>query len=250
MWRNRTVCLVGITLALGAGGCIVHEDRHTSYSGGGGGSGSHPAPTGSAGISVGWDLAYVDGTRVDCASAGTPTVTAVAQLRATGARYSASFPCEGGVAVLDNLPPGSYDVALDLEDESGRIVSSLDYNGVSAFSGSVTGPGHVQAFPIQAWDMVWTIAVQQRSGRNVQVGCRDVGATTVRFIAQWEADQPEYYDLPCDSYAAITTAIRPGDYQVQMLLLDSVGRTLADTDIVGYPVDMNAPAAFDVDFAL
>jgi hypothetical protein len=247
MWRNRTVCLVGITLALGAGGCIVHEDRHVTNNSGGG---AHSAPTGSAGLSVGWDLAYVDGARVDCGSAGTPTVTVVAQQHATGARYSASFPCDDGVGLMNNLPAGAYDVALDLEDEGGRIVSGMDYDSVVAFAGSVTGPGFIQRFPIQAWDMVWTIALQQRNGRNVQVACRDVGASTVRFIAQWETDQAEYYDLPCETYGAITTAIRPGDYQVQMLLLDDVGRTLADTDVVGYPVDMNAPAAFDVDFAL
>src|SRR5207244_13098133 len=116
MWRNRTVCLLGITLALGAGGCIVHEDRHTTSTGGGGGGGGgggvQPAPTGLAALSVGWDLASVDGAQVDCAAAGTPTVTVVAQQRATGARYSATFPCDDGVGVMDDLPAGAYDVAL------------------------------------------------------------------------------------------------------------------------------------------
>jgi len=251
MWRNRTVCLLGITLALGAGGCIVHEDHHTTSTGGGGdGGGTHPAPTGLAAFSVGWDLAYVDGAQVDCAAAGTPTVTVVAQQRATGARYSATFPCDDGMGVMDDLPAGTYDVALDLEDQNGRIVSSMDYDGVAAFTNGVTGPGFVQRFRIQAWDMAWTIAVHQHSGSSVQVDCRDVGAATVRFIAQWQGEPAEYYDLPCESYGAITTAIRPGDYQVQMLLLDAQGRTLADTDLVGYPVDMTSPAAFDVDFAL
>jgi hypothetical protein len=247
MWPNRTVCLVGITLALqAASGCIAKVNTHD----GRGGGSYRPVPTYDSGLSVEWELAYLDGQGVACEGAGTPTVTVVAQQLGSGARTAVSFPCDDQVGVVDGLAPGSYDVSLYLEDEVGRTVSAVDYGGLVVLAGRVTEPAYVTTFPIQAWDVAWTLAIYHRDGRATPASCGDVGAATVRFITQLGAEAQESYDMGCNSYGAITTAIRPGDYLVQMQLLDRAGRTLADTDIVAFPVTMREPALVDIDFGL
>jgi hypothetical protein len=247
MWRNRTVCFVGLTVALLAG-CVVESSPRGPRSTGGS-SGPRDVVVASAGLTVRWDLAYLDDELADCAVAGTPVVTVTSQLRGTRERFTASFPCEIGVGLMDGLPPGTYDVALDLEDDLGRVVSVVDFPGVPTFSNRVTET-EVGYFPVQVWDVAWSLAVHDRYGRATQVSCGQVGATTVRFITQYDLEPQEAYDLPCPTYGGITTAIRPGDYLVQMLLLDRAGRLMAETDIVDYPVDMDAPALVDVDFGL
>jgi hypothetical protein len=248
MWPNRTVCLVGITLALQAAtGCIANVSTHDGRSSGGG---PRPVTTYDSGLGVEWDLAYLDGQGVACGAAGTPTVTVVSQQRGSGARTAVSFPCDDQVGVVDGLPPGVYDVSLYLEDELGRTVAAVDYSALAVTSGRVSEPAYVTTFAVQAWDVAWTLAIQHRDGRATPARCADVGAATVRFTTQLGSEERESYDIPCSSYGGVTTAIRPGDYLMQMELLDGVGRLLADTEIVAFPVTMREPAQVDVDFAL
>jgi hypothetical protein len=77
-----------------------------------------------------------------------------------------------------------------------------------------------------------------------------VNAASVEFTATLAGAAPESYLLPCSDYAALTSAIRPGDYQVRMLLLDHAGRTIGDTGVGLIGVTMDAPAALDADFDL
>jgi hypothetical protein len=246
MWRNRTVCLVGITLVLGTG-CIVHQNSESTTTGGG----SPPPPvlvTGDSALRVHWELAYLDGTLTHCEDADTPTVTVRATMR-SGARFVESFPCEIGVGVAV-VPPGLYDVAIDLVDSLGRPVSTLYQTDLRVFDGLVTEPDEVALFPVQTWDLVWTIGVLQRGGRVTPATCRDVGAATVQFSARLDGEAPEIVELPCESYSAVSPAIRPGDYEVRMLLLDRLGRPLADTGIGVVEVTFDETASLDADFTL
>jgi hypothetical protein len=248
MLPNRTVCLLGVIVAVQASACVV--DGGASHHGSGSSGGSRPVGTSEGGLSVQWDLAYLDGAATDCVAAGTPTVAVVSRLRSTGESFTAAFPCDDEVGVMDRIPPGVYDVSLDLQDDLGRTVSIADYAGVVVFSNDVSAPDRKVRFSIQAWDLAWTIAIDHRRGSSTPVRCGEVGATTVRFITQLGVEEPETYDLDCGSYSAVTTAIRPGDYQVQMLLLDGAGRAISDTDAATYPVSAFDPALVDVDFGV
>jgi hypothetical protein len=98
--------------------------------------------------------------------------------------------------------------------------------------------------------MLWTIGIEQRNGSIAAARCADVGAETVQVVTQLGGEPPETYQLPCDDYGAVTTAIRPGDYQVRMLLLDQRGRPMSDTGFGSFPVTLDRPAVLDADFVL
>jgi hypothetical protein len=254
MWRNRTVCLLGITVAVSAAGCVIQDasDPHGGYGGppGGGhdtGPRIIPGPTG---VSVAFELATLDGKLTDCAEVDTPTATLHATLRATGTHFAADFPCEAGAAALEGLPAGLYDVSLDLLDAGGRAVSGFDLPGLQVWDGSVTTPAQAAVIPVQTWDVGWSISVTRPNGLLAAVTCADVGATTVEFTAQRSGEAPETYQLSCEDYGVITTAIPPGEYQVRALLLDRRGRLLGDTGVGSVSVGLDAPATLDADFTL
>jgi hypothetical protein len=255
MWRNRTVCLAGITLALLAGGCVV-DDGHShpdGYhpSGRGGGPGPDAQPVlGDSGLRVSWDLAYLDGQLTDCASAGTPTVVLRAQLRATGDRFRATFPCEARGGITTDLPAGLYDLGLDLLDTEGRTVSTLDHPDVRLVPGTITDTDEVAELPLQTWNLEWSIGLGHRNGGTFPLSCADVGGVSVRFTTQLAGEPPESFTLPCEDYNAISTAIRPGDYQVRLLLIDGQGRVLGDTGPGSVQVNRQDPARLAADFDL
>jgi hypothetical protein len=258
MWRNRTVYLVGFTLALQGAGCVVEQGSDYDApgrgyqgpdSGGARAPGGAPGPvTGDSGLSVRWSLAYLDGELIDCDDAGTSRVTLRAEERSTGARFSVSFPCAAGAGVATRVPPGLYDVSLDLLDPPGRPVSGFSYRGVQVFGGRVTEPDRAAVFRVQTWDLLWTIGIANRNGGITSVTCRDVRAVTIRFVTQLGGEPPEAYELPCEDYGAVSTAIRAGNYQVRMLALDYRGQTISDTGPGFYEVTFEEPAALDADF--
>jgi hypothetical protein len=254
MWRNRTVCLAGITLALLAGGCVVEDNQHPDgYHPTNRGPASSPGPrpvTGDAGVRVRWDLVELDGQLTNCNAAGTPTVVLRAQLRATGDRFSATFPCQAGGGVTTDLPAGLFDLSLDLLDTQGRTVSTLDHPDVRLFSGAITDTDEVAELPLQTWRLEWTIGVGHRNGGTFALSCVDVGGVSVRFTAQLGGEPPETFTLPCEDYNAVSTAIRPGDYQVRMLLLDGHDRTIGDTGPGSVLVSGDAPAHLAANFDL
>jgi hypothetical protein len=250
MWRNCTVWLAGMTMSLGAIGCVVEENDGPSngYSGGYNPGGPAPVVSGAA-LRIRWDVAFLDGKLTECDVTDTPTVNLEVTLRATGDRFTASFPCEAGGGLVSDLPPGTYDVALDLLDRHNRPVSSLDYPGLPAFTGSVSEPEDVAVFPVQVWDMTWTLAVATPGGLRTAT-CGDVGATTVQVSTQRGGEAPEVYTLPCADYGALSTAIRPGNYSARMVLIDGRGRLMADTGPGSFAVTFDAPAFLDADFTL
>jgi hypothetical protein len=245
MWRNCTVCLVGITLSLSAAGCVVQAGHPSS--GGHRGSSGGPAPVSDSGLTIRWDLATLDDKLTDCDAAGTATVALRATHRSSAAQFTASFPCDAGIGVVTGLPPGDYALALDLLDLFGRVVSVVDHPGVPVFTGRLTQPD-VALFPIQTWDLLWTIGIERLSGGVVAATCRDVGATTARFTTRLEGEAPETYELPCEDYGAVSTAIRPGHYEVRLLLLDARGRAINDTGPGFFEVTFDEPAELDADF--
>ena len=247
MWRNSTVCLVGSVLSLLGTGCIVHDD-HSRHEGG---AGYHPPPppvvvADGARLALEWDLAYLDGKAADCESADTPTVLLRLDPAPSGAPFSMTFPCEGGAGLASGVAPGTYEVTLDLVDTRGRTVASLTHPPVDLFYGTTTHLEEAALLPVQTWDLAWTIGQ-----RGPQVfSCDDVNAASVEFTAQLSGASPDRYLLPCHDYAALTSAIAPGDYRVRMLLLDHAGRTIGDTGDGLVSVTMNAPAVLDADFDL
>lgn len=254
MWRNRTVCLVGITMFLGATGCTFHEsDGYRGGRGGGQPGPSYPGPggggarSGDSGVAVAWDLAYLDGRFTDCDAADTPTVTLRLTPNAPTAGFEASFPCDDGVGAIVGIPPGDYDVTLDLRDPLGRPVSTLTNPGIRVFGGAVTEP-EAALIPVQTWDLLWTIGIEHLSGRVSAATCRDVGAGSVQFTARFDGETPEVYRLPCEDYGAVSTAIRPGDYEVRLILLDYQGRPIGDTGPGYFEVTFDELAELEAEF--
>ena len=244
MWRNSTVWLVGSTLALLGTGCFVHEDgepsgRHHP----GGGTVVVPGP---GSLSVGWDLAYIDGKLTDCEAADTPTVVLRLEPRQAGPRFSAPFPCEAGGGIATGLDPGLYDLTLDLQDARGRVVSSVEHPPVEVFLDTQTRLDEAALIPVQTWDLLWTIG--HRGSRALS--CDEVGGRMIEFTAQLGGGPADVYRLPCTDYGAVSTAIVPGDYQVRMVLIDQRGLMIGDTGPGRINVNFQDPASLDADFDL
>jgi hypothetical protein len=241
MWRNCTVCLAGLSF-LGVG-CFVDPGPDV-HQGGYHDPGPATVVVHEPGLSVGWELAYLDGTLIDCDQADTSTVTLRATPHQPGPAFTASFPCGAGAGTITGLLPGPYDVALDLRDPDGRVVSTVEHPPVDIFPDTVTRLEESAEIPVQVWDLAWHIG--RRAGRDLT--CGDVGAVSVQFTAQRDGEEPSVYLSPCDDYAATTTAIPPGDYQVRMLLLDARNRPLGDTGPGFVTVRPDSQAALDADF--
>jgi hypothetical protein len=241
MWRNSTVYLAGITL-LGVG-CVVDGGPNVPH-GGYRDPGPSTVVVHEAGLSVGWDLARLDGTLTNCDEADTPTVTLRVTPHAPGPVVTSSFACGAGGGTITGLSPGPYDVALDLRDPDGRIVSTVEHPPVDVLADTVTQLDESAEIPVQAWDLVWHIG--HRPGHDLT--CGDVGAISIQFTAQRDGDEPATYLFPCDDYAAVTTAIPPGGYQVRMLLLDADNRPVGDTGPGHMDVRSDTQATLDADF--
>jgi hypothetical protein len=246
MWRNSTVCLVGSVLSLLGTGCIVHDD-HSRH---GGGSGNPPPPpvvvADGARLALQWDLSYLDGKAADCDSADTPSVNVHLAPAPAGTPFSVTFPCVGGAGLATGIDPGTYEVSIDLVDSRGRTVATLTHPPVRLFAGTTTQLEEPALLPVQTWDLTWAIGHRGATG----LSCDDVNAASVEFTATMSGLPPDKYLLPCSDYAAVTTAIMPGTYNVRMLLLDHAGRTIGDTGDGLVKVTMDAPAALDADFGL
>jgi hypothetical protein len=243
MWRFSTVYLAGITFL--SVGCIVDAGPDDyDYSGGYHDPGPPTVVVHEPGLSVGWDLSYLDGTLTDCDEADTPTVRLRATPHGPGPAFTATFACAAGGGTTTGLTPGVYDIALDLRDPDGRIVSTVEHPAVEIFAGAVTQLDESAVIPVQVWDLVWRIG--HRPGHELT--CRDVGAVSVQFTAQRGGEEPAVYQFPCDDYGALTTAIPPGNYQVRMLLLDARNRPMGDTGPGEIDVRSDSQASLDADF--
>jgi hypothetical protein len=242
MWRNSTVWLAGSTLVLLGTGCVVYDDDPYGH----GHSGDHVVVSSPAALAVDWDLAYIDGKFTDCEAADTPTVVVRLEPRQPGPRFSAPFACQAGGGLVTNVTPGIYDIALDLEDARGRVVSTVEHPAVQLFHNTTTDLEEAAEIPVQTWDLFWTIG--RRGSRALS--CDEVGGQMIEFTAQRAGSAPDVYRLPCDDYGAISTAIVPGDYQVRMLLIDHRGLTIGDTGPGRIDVGFDAPASLDADFDL
>ena len=244
MWRNSTVCLVGSTLALLGTGCFVgdEDDHHHGPPPGG-----TVVVTSSAGsVAVGWDLAYLDGKFTDCEAADTPTVVMRLEPRQPGPRFSAPFACEGGGGLATDITPGIYDLALDLQDPRGRVVSTVEHPPIEVFARTTTELEEAAVIPVQTWDLLWSVG--HRGTRALS--CDEVGGRMIEFTAQLSGGGADVFRLPCSDYGAVSTAIVPGDYTVRMILIDHRGLTIGDTGPGRINVSFDGPATLDADFDL
>lgn len=241
MWRIRTVFLAGISV-LGVG-CVVDAGPGTAH-GGYHDPGATTVVVNESGLSVAWDLARIDGTATTCGEADTPTVTLRATPRQGGAVVTSSFACAGGAGTVTGLVPGAYDLALDLQDRGGRIVSTVEHPPVDVLPDTVTQLNESAEIPVQVWDLAWHVG--RRPGG--ELACGDVGAVSVQFTAQRDGEPPVDYLFPCDDYGALTTAIPAGAYQVRLLLLDAGNRPIGDSGFARVGVRSDTQATFDADF--
>jgi hypothetical protein len=219
MWRKRTVWLLGITaMALGPIGCVVQDADDSAFR-------------------LSWDLHYEGefGERVTCDEADTPTVTITAQHLQTKNIYNSNFPCSAMQAVTEVLPLGAYEVTVTLLDAKGRPVYSL-IDGPREIRRHGLTPLETIPFRVQSWDVAWVVARVAANGSMRTSSCAEVGGVTVELITQLPNEKEERYAFDCKVGEGQTAAIRNGVYGWQMRLLDSAGKSLAETVVEPFRV--------------
>ncbi len=85
-------------------------------------------------ISLTWTVVRGDGTSADCSQVGAQSVALRLQPRAGGAPSVAAFPCSAPTGVA-NVPPGLYDVTVDLHDAMGTKLAPSASQSVSVVVG-------------------------------------------------------------------------------------------------------------------
>jgi hypothetical protein len=227
---QRARLLFGLTGLLGAAGCVESS-----------------APR----FTVGWDLVYVDvndrGAFVSCRDAGTPTVELTMINTATQQHHVNTFNCESLGGDSEPLPGGRYSVKIALKNDKGVEMSSLiSDTDWTLVRDSLTNLG-VITFPIQSFQLSWTLARGQQS-----LSCQEASAKTVNIITRRNSDPEVVYAFPCEQHSGATTAIAvPGTYSVRVQLVGNSGAVLWDADPMTIPVDDQARAVLpSVVFAL
>jgi hypothetical protein len=216
MSRQRALWLFGLTGILGAASGCVESDA--------------PAFT------VGWEVVYVDvndrGAQVSCKDAGTPTVELTMTNLSSHRSYINTFNCDSHGADSEPLPGGRYSVKIALKNLAGQEMSNIVGEWTLVRDG-LTDLG-VISFPIQSFNLSWTLARGPNSLR-----CQDVDATTVNIITRLNSEPEVTYAFPCTAGSGSTPAIAvPGTYSVRLQLVSSTGAVLWDTDMpMTIPVD-------------
>jgi hypothetical protein len=158
--------------------------------------------------------------------------------QATKDKVVDTFPCNNTGGRSRSLPPGTYDVTIDLKSKDGTVVSSQT-SDVGGFPlGRGLTPLTPIAFPIQSFLLHWSLARGPAS-----VACTDVGAQFVNLNTRLNSDPQVTYSFPCSAGSGATPAILIGTYSVGIDLVDGAGGVLWQTDMpMTIPVDENARA--------
>ena len=173
---------------------------------------------------VDWSLVRVgSGAAVTCKEAGTPQVRFAATAAGSGMTYGGLVSCEQHLARLSMVPAGQYEVALELRDAEGTVLSAIE-GSFRAVAGRDTELG-VVTFEIQSFEVSWSL-----SHGGQATTCEAAGATTVELVTRLAMEPELGYSFPCGAGRGISPAIRLGTYQVSVRVLGALGRPLWQTD--------------------
>jgi hypothetical protein len=217
------VWLVGLAgiLGLGASGCIIGDDSSASQ------------------FFVDWSLAYVRGGDVTCELADTPTVDLTMINTATNQKFVDTFPCAATGGRSRSLPPGTYDVTIELKNRGGEAISKQEAK-FDLVRHSPTGLPPI-TFEIQSFRLAWSLARGQTS-----LACHDVGARFVNVVTRLNSEDPITYSFPCEAGSGSSPAILLGTYSVGINLVDGPGNVLWQSDLMTKVVDENERADWGV----
>jgi hypothetical protein len=209
-----------------------------------GGNGHSSPGGGSASASMQWYLYDIGDTAMAqplaCADVGATSVVITFQNASTGATYDGgTFTCTAYGATTAMVPPGTYNVTLDLYGTSNVLLDTI--SGTQAMYAGNNPMGSMD-FLVNSFVLGWGITVG-----GAPTTCAAVGAYWVELDVKFSGQtQPVAYYFPCNdvSYREATLGIQIGPYTVswQAYLLDASKNDLTYTSVQTYNVSASQQA--------
>jgi hypothetical protein len=238
-------------VGLATGGCFEgsrhfhHHDDNGSGGATGGGQGGRGGQGGAVSrcdasatpsFAVQWSLEDSAGQPTTCAAVGGATMDLDVLEVATSQVSHDTFPCDALAGAGAALAPGKYSVAMRLRNAAGEVLSeAIAPTTYDIAANCVTDLGRV---PFEAvvtavnpyLTLSWTI---DRVVTGATLSCADAHAAKVVLTAGTTA-----YEWPCAAGQGATPPLAPGNYDVNVKLLDATGTALSVTSTM--PVVVSA----------
>lgn len=168
-----------------------------------------------------WNLTEgVDETPAACPP-GATTVRSIS-IPSTGQEIPDAYDCADGGHVSAGLPPDTYTVYLNVENDNGSVLYAQSYSetGVEVTEGGTTPLTFDVAVDGGYIGLTWTI----EGGEATTAACDGVGATDVGVLATLVGTADATDDLfDCDAGEGTTKKILTGEYTVEVSLADAGG---------------------------
>jgi hypothetical protein len=208
--------------------------------GSGGAKGTPPAACvvgATATFSLAWTLE--DETRAEstCDRVGGKTVDIDFVNVSTGAESLMTFSCAAGAATTCAATAGQYHISMKLRDAGGNVLSEivawLEFL-VDGQNTAVTSlPFEVGGDTTKGRGFAATWSIDQVSTHAIE-SCAQAGAASVRLSVGQTT-----FDLPCTNGRGRTTPVDPGNYSVNLELLDSAMSPLSVTQTMSVSIAAN-----------
>ncbi len=194
-----------------------------------------PADEAYGNITASWSLLAGDANLPTACPPGATTIN-VKSLSIWDTRpWEDLFYCEDGIGTTFALYPDTYDVWVELTDDSGETVYAMSgVDRLQVFDGEITPVDFEFSVTHGAFDVSWNIVRD-----DLDVGCADIGAETLLINSSLEGDtEPRYQDmLFCDEYEGTTAGLPINEYIVEAALVDGEGNPVAVVDQLTDSID-------------
>jgi len=208
--------------------------------GGGGAKGTPPAACvvgATATFSLAWSLEDATGADSTCDGVAGKTVDIDLVNVSTGAESLTTIPCAALGATTCAAPAGQYHISMKLRDAGGNVLSEivawLEFL-VDGQNTAVTSlPFQVGGDTTKGRGFAATWSIDQATTHAIE-SCTQANATSVRLTAGMST-----FDLPCANGKGRTTAVDPGNYSVNLELIDSAMSPLSVTQTMSISIAAN-----------
>lgn len=173
------------------------------------------------GLDVAWTLSF-DGDVPTCEQAGAADVRVVSTNLAEQEILTDRFACAAGTGVTQALPPGDYDVAIELLDAASLPIVTVPFPGIPVDDGGLT------KLPLVTFRVGGTLFTDWAITQGgVPATCADVGASQLSIFTT-DKDGGQVDDLfDCVELYGRTGPLMHGQYTVVVSLIDMNGNTVA-----------------------
>ncbi len=181
-------------------------------------AGDVPAFIGPGNLTVTWTI---NGMPPADACAGVDGANVALQLSFGG---QTTLPCAAGRHEAMNLPAGNYNIGADLLRADNSPV--YQYNVEATVVSDQTTTVNIDFVPPGRLRVRWTI---NGNAPGATDGCAAVGGAGVRLRARRQPDRT----VSCTTSAVNYTSLQPGDYPVEAVLFNAMGRGIQTLNSVG-----------------